>query len=92
MEDPVVAADGHTYERKLIEKWMQRAQAAGSAAGPSSIAPRSPMTNHPLPSTVLVPILALRSAIREWQEQQQQRWLQQQRLAPIPCRGVAVGV
>ncbi|KAG2443689.1 hypothetical protein HXX76_002037 [Chlamydomonas incerta] len=71
MEDPVVAADGHTYERKLIEKWMQRAQASGSAAGPSSSAPRSPMTNQPLPNTVLVPILALRSAIREWQEQQQ---------------------
>lgn len=24
MEDPVVTADGHSYERRAIEEWLQR--------------------------------------------------------------------
>jgi hypothetical protein len=52
MEDPVVAADGFTYERAAISRWLQVAQ-------------RSPMTNKPM-QRFLVPNHALRSSIQEW--------------------------
>ena len=46
----MVCADGHSYERAAIEGWL--------AAHDTS-----PSTNVPLPHKVLVPNLALRSAI-----------------------------
>ncbi len=52
MEDPVVAADGHSYERAAITHWLSRSR-------------RSPMTNAPM-YTELVPNIALRKAICEW--------------------------
>ncbi len=50
MEDPVMAADGFTYERAAIGDWLARGHAS------------SPMTGAPLESTALVPNLAVRSA------------------------------
>lgn len=55
MEDPVFAADGYTYERMAIASWMQ---------GHNT----SPMTNLTLEHKYLTPNLALRSAIKEWEE------------------------
>lgn len=55
MEDPVVAADGHSYERVAITHWLSRSR-------------RSPMTNEPM-GTELVPNIALRKAIGEWRTQ-----------------------
>ena len=55
MTDPVVAADGHTYERSSIETWFQQ---CGDA-------PKSPLTNVVLPSAMLIPNHALRKAIAE---------------------------
>jgi TPR repeat protein len=55
MSDPVVAADGHSYDKSEIEKWF--------ATGNRS----SPMTNSAMPSTTLRPNLLVRSQIREWQ-------------------------
>lgn len=52
MQDPVVAADGHTYERRAIEEWFRRGRRT------------SPMTNEPLPHINLVPNIALRNMIR----------------------------
>jgi hypothetical protein len=52
MEDPVVASDGHSYERAAITHWLSRSR-------------RSPMTNAPM-VTELVPNIALRKAIGEW--------------------------
>mmetsp|Transcript_7083 Transcript_7083/g.13844 ORF Transcript_7083/g.13844 Transcript_7083/m.13844 type:complete len:119 (+) Transcript_7083:1112-1468(+) len=49
-EDPVVAADGFTYERSAIEQWLR----ANS---------RSPQTNQPLPHRNLVPNITLRAQI-----------------------------
>ena len=43
MKDPVVAADGHSYERVCIEAWL--------ATGCQT----SPVTNDPLPSPALLP-------------------------------------
>ncbi|PRW56411.1 ankyrin repeat [Chlorella sorokiniana] len=46
MEDPVLAADGTTYERQAIAAWIARQQAAGQP-------PTSPVTNLPLEHTGL---------------------------------------
>ncbi|KAM7491768.1 hypothetical protein LguiA_034689 [Lonicera macranthoides] len=54
MEDPCVAADGYTYDRKAIEKWLEEES------------DKSPMTNLPLPSKNLLPNYTLLSAIIEW--------------------------
>ncbi|XP_071685744.1 U-box domain-containing protein 33-like isoform X1 [Rutidosis leptorrhynchoides] len=57
MQDPVVAADGFTYEAEAIRGWLDSGHKT------------SPMTNLELPNTNLVPNLALRSAIQEWLQQ-----------------------
>ena len=51
MEDPVIAMDGHTYERAAIATWYARSD-------------RSPMTNLPIPAT-LIPNIAIRQQIAE---------------------------
>lgn len=53
MEDPCVAADGYTYDRRAIEIWL-------------SMNHNSPMTNAPLLSKTLIPNHAILSAINEW--------------------------
>jgi len=50
MKDPVIAADGHTYERTAIEHWFQEHQT-------------SPMTNTTLPNKKLIPNWAVRKII-----------------------------
>lgn len=57
MIDPVFAADGYTYEREAIAGWIEYHNT-------------SPMTNLHLAHTGLTPNLALRSAIRDWQDKQ----------------------
>jgi len=56
MKDPVVAMDGHTYERSSITKWF-------ASHG------TSPKTNEELTRKKLVPNHALRAMIIEWHEQ-----------------------
>ncbi|XP_050882669.1 U-box domain-containing protein 35 isoform X2 [Lathyrus oleraceus] len=53
MDDPCVAADGYTYDRKAIEKWLLDHD-------------KSPMTNMALPHKYLIPNYTLLSAILEW--------------------------
>lgn len=50
MADPVIAGDGHTYERAAIEHWLTQHMS-------------SPMTNEPLPSRTLLPNFTLRSQL-----------------------------
>lgn len=57
MQDPVVAADGFTYEAEALKGWLE--------SGHDS----SPMTNLKLLHCNLVPNHALRSAIQEWLQQ-----------------------
>ena len=57
MREPVVAADGHTYERDALERWFAMAPAGGPV--------RSPMTGLALRHRELTPNLALRSLIAE---------------------------
>lgn len=53
--DPVIAADGFTYERSAIEGWMARKKT-------------SPMTNEELPHCFLIPNLNMRSMVQEIRE------------------------
>ncbi|CAJ1357393.1 unnamed protein product [Effrenium voratum] len=70
MEDPVVAADGASYERRAIEQWLSNGHCT------------SPLTNLPLSHEILLPNNNLRSAIQEllrsWPEEQrhelERRW------------------
>ena len=55
LRDPVVAADGHTYERRAIEKWLQKKN-------------KSPMTGQTLSSKVLAPNHILRSMITDFRD------------------------
>jgi len=55
MREPVVAADGHTYERTEIVKWFQRKGASAT----------SPKTNQILEDTRLTPNHALKASIDE---------------------------
>lgn len=50
MVDPVIAADGHTYERAAIQQWLQTHST-------------SPVTSIPLTHTRLVPNVLARTAI-----------------------------
>lgn len=53
MADPVVTADGHSFERDAISDWFERGHM------------KSPMTGAPLPNAEVVPNHALRNAISE---------------------------
>lgn len=59
MQNPVVAGDGHTYERISIETWL----AGGHDKGP--------LTGELLPHGVLTPNLALKKMIEEWRPNKQ---------------------
>ena len=54
MVDPVVAADGRTYERRAMEDWLQRHQT-------------SPVTGHLLRHMRLVPNMIARAAMTNQQ-------------------------
>ena len=55
LRDPVVAADGFTYERDSIEQWLAKGH------------DRSPKTGVQLHSKLLFPNHDLRARIHEWQ-------------------------
>ncbi|KAJ4706603.1 Protein kinase domain [Melia azedarach] len=57
MNDPYVATDGYTYDRKAIEEWLQEND-------------KSPITSLPLPNKNLLPNYTLLSAIMEWKTKQ----------------------
>jgi len=79
--DPVVASDGNTYERRAIEDWFKR----------SGEAPRSPMTNEPLPNTNLIPNNFVRSfipdhaSLREEEEELEEQRLIEERDVTQTC-------
>ena len=50
MKEPVIAADGHTYERAALEAWLLHSST-------------SPVTGDPLAHTRIVPNVLIRSAI-----------------------------
>lgn len=54
MREPVIAADGYSYEREAIESWINNKNRS------------SPMTNLPLVTTLLTPNHTLKMAIGRW--------------------------
>lgn len=58
MSDPVIAADGYSYERESIQSWIR---------GKTKT---SPMTNLPLLTTLLTPNRSLKMAIARWKSSQ----------------------
>lgn len=58
MTDPVVAADGHTYQREKIQDWFASCQLAGKTF-------KSPKTNLELDHLMLIPNHALKSVIQD---------------------------
>lgn len=52
MVDPVIAADGHTYEKAAMQKWLQQHQT-------------SPVTGNTLKHVRLVPNIVIRSVIQQ---------------------------
>jgi hypothetical protein len=61
MSEPVVAADGHTYERSAIENWISQCVSEGKV-------PLSPFTGLRLGRGSLLPNHALRNAIESFVE------------------------
>ena len=55
MEDPVVASDGHTYDRKDIQNWFKTHDT-------------SPHTNEPFEHKVLIPNIVVRKLVIAWRE------------------------
>eukprot|EP00977_Amphora_coffeiformis_P000342 scaffold96_cov172-Amphora_coffeaeformis.AAC.6 len=62
VDDPVLAQDGYTYERKAIENWF--------AQFPEGASVCSPMTQKPLAHTILTPNHAVRTMARDFLEAQ----------------------
>uniref|UniRef100_A0AAY4C1K4 WD repeat, SAM and U-box domain-containing protein 1 n=1 Tax=Denticeps clupeoides TaxID=299321 RepID=A0AAY4C1K4_9TELE len=58
MKEPVIAADGFSYEREAIESWIRTKSRS------------SPMTNLPLQTTLLTPNHTLKMAICRWRNSQ----------------------
>ncbi|XP_031414047.1 WD repeat, SAM and U-box domain-containing protein 1 isoform X2 [Clupea harengus] len=58
MKDPVIAADGFSYEREAMESWIGAKNRT------------SPMTNLPLQTTLLIPNRMLKMAIGRWRATQ----------------------
>lgn len=73
MVDPVVAADGHTYERAAIEAWLETHNT-------------SPMTREPLAHKNVVPNVALRTMIVDFQ--QERKSLQEAAENAAPARAM----
>jgi len=57
MRDPVIAEDGHTYEKDAIENWLEKSLT-------------SPMTRQPISPAKLIPNLALKQLIDQWKDEQ----------------------
>jgi hypothetical protein len=55
MSDPVICTDGHSYDRSSITRWLAEHNT-------------SPATGMVLESNLLIPNIALRNAIEEWED------------------------
>ena len=67
MSEPVVASDGHTYERLEIERWLRnthQVKAGGVRGGAGELSCSSPMTGESMDGR-LVPNEAIKRQINE---------------------------
>lgn len=56
MDDPYVAADGHTYEHRAIKSWLKKHKI-------------SPVTKQRLPNLSIIPNHSLHVAVQQWKSQ-----------------------
>ena len=70
MQDPVIASDGHTYERTGITRWLERSA-------------NSPMTGKQMPDKRLVPNHTMKSQIEQWRDKQRGHNPRQEQLDAI---------
>ena len=63
MEDPVIAADGHTYEREMIKRWFNENRRKEYI--------KSPATGKNLSDRRLIPNQAIKKVIATWNEAKQ---------------------
>ena len=63
MSDPVLASDGHTYERRAIQDWFKREGKKGRRT--------SPKTRENISDTKLIPIRSMKNGIEEWRKTQE---------------------
>ena len=71
MKDPVICCDGQTYERAHIQKWFAQCEAKAAPLGHNPVY-TSPLTLLPLANNNLIPNIALKNAIEEYNQ-----WLKQ---------------
>ena len=64
MDDPIVAADGHTYNRVDIEKWLKEHDTS-----PLDHEPLEHRMLEPLEHRMLIPNFTVRRQINAWREQ-----------------------
>jgi hypothetical protein len=57
LREPVIAEDGHTYEKEAIQNWLSKNQT-------------SPLTRKQISPTKLIPNLVLKQLIEQWKEDQ----------------------
>jgi hypothetical protein len=74
MLDPVVASDGHTYEREQIQQWFNLHNTT------------SPKTRETLTSLVLTSNLGLKTLITEWKEAHMQGKADTQKIGALKIR------
>merc|ERR1719203_872217 len=72
MKDPVVAADGSTYERDDIAHWLR-------------VGNTSPITNEALQNKDLIPNTALKILIRDWPAKEHKRLMMLKRKVESPA-------
>lgn len=70
LTDPVIASDGHTYERKAIEGWFTKSDI-------------SPNTNLPLPNKELLPNHAVKGMIDAFKAEQNKSFLAARKMKEI---------
>jgi hypothetical protein len=79
MHDPVTCADGHSYERYAITRWLSENRT-------------SPITGADLATRHLIPNHALRNAIEDWEDACARRRLSAPLPVPSPCAARAAPV
>jgi hypothetical protein len=86
-DDPVIAADGHTYERVAIEQWFATRVLNRELASLNGNHVRSPMTGQPFANKTLLPNHIVKSAVAAYKEQRRPLPLTEfnPRLLPLPC-------
>ena len=68
MRDPVMLSTGQSYDRPCIERWLRHGNATCPATGIQLDAAAAAIGGGRPPAPLLVPNVALRSAIEEWAE------------------------